>query len=570
MDIDRIPAGAGAAESSAAPTPSGVSAAHVWSSASTAYEALALFQAALLQQQQQHSAGPSDSSESKGEGSSSKTLSESPALTRASFAALLATLHTAAVGYHAHIIPHTSERHERLLHERSRLHLSRVQMTHTLARGLGLPLRGSREPVAQAAPSAPSTAASMQSAARQPLPRALTEQLYSALVQLHPSRPAVPQPLSSTKPSIRLKKSPSPTAGNDSTPVAITLPALGPSPRTSPALATLALNTLSNIISNPARSLFALEVFAEHFELDRGGSATGGAGGGVVGSAGVTSPSVAVSPAVLPPETADGGRAVSVIMLGGTVLVVDIELGVKEWVPPPSPAGNTEGGATDAFSRVEGVSASIPAWARQTGHLSWLPTVHVKITFANDTSANPETNAQAMNDEHSNTQANGTSTSAAGTSITEGLASSLQRHLLVMAQILLLGFPLSLELEDDAGNGESAQVAPTDGDVSMQDVSQSQQAQQMSSETASVPAQVTDSQQYSSFPQHESYANALRTALRPRPPPETLDPGLRLVHTDLYGEEYYLLAHHHLRAFVLVLGRLAQLDRERSGGASTS
>ncbi|KAK0547234.1 hypothetical protein OC846_004933 [Tilletia horrida] len=516
---------------------------HVWSSAATAYEALALVLAAL------------------------EDPSSSSSLTRSSLAALHATLHSAADAYLSHLVPPTSSRHQRLIHERSRFHVSRTQMTNTLAQGFQLPLRGSKDigPSAvtsstTAAATAPASGTVSKSSDQITILRALSQQLYSALNQLHPSRPAQPPdpdpPASTTAAAAAAAADTISSAAppsNLSLPIDPTPPA--PSPRTSPALATLALTSLSNILTAPARSLYSFEVFAEHFDLDR---ASAGGTGGAAGAAspaggGVTSPSVAVSPAVMPPETADGGRAVSVIMIGGTVLVVDIEVGIKD-VQQLGGAARTA--AQQQQQEQEG-AAWLPAWAKEKGQLSWLPSVHVKITFATDTSSSSSSSLSAVKTEVANGQSEKES-GPAHTSDPAALAKLLQRHIEVLAELLLLGFPLNLELDPRRQSSSTA----NDDDVVMSDA-------------ADVPPTPVESQPAStnSSTRHEKSSNLLHTALRSEAnartrTPQQLDPSLRKTHMGLYGEEYYLLAHHHLQAFILLLGRLAQLDKERAGAGS--
>ncbi|KAK0529481.1 hypothetical protein OC834_003664 [Tilletia horrida] len=579
MDIDMAPAvgeGGGNKGTGAFSTPQQQQQQHVWTTASTAYEALALSRAALQAQTQ----------------TQTQTHTGTPALNRASLSALLATLHTAVPAYadHVHLPPRSPaqsadkekdreqrHRHERLIHERSRLHASRVQMVHTLAHGFGMPLQGSRQQE-QPQPASERAGAGARTERQGVLPRELTEQLYAALVELHPVRPAPasaqaaaivaaaaapPAPLPpASSPSAELKLDPATGAGAE---LDLSAPALhqGPTPRNSASLATLALNTLSNIVTSPARSLFAFEVFAEHFDLDRGSTTSGGANNEAAGAAGagaVTSPSVAVSPAVAPPETADGGRAVSVIMVGGKVLVVDIELGVKDWATAASASGPDDGGAGSSSTRLA-PHQNLPAWAQQKGTLAWIPTVHVKITFAND----PAADAAAQGTSGA-VQGSRAAASVRSSSDSEMLAAQLQRHLAVLAQLLLLGFPLHPEIDGDENDEGQQSAKAEDGDVYMLDVTQDARASASASAPAPEPSNVNSAQNAQN--RHPSTASSTSAALcnalaRRERPDREVDPALRLVHADLYGPEYYLLARYHLQAFVKVLARLAQLDHER-------
>jgi len=508
----------------------------------SAYEALTLCRTALLQQHQplhERSNAPLTS------GSAA-----TPALTRASYAALIAQLQTASGAYHSHLTPQTSERHERLIHERSRIHVSKVRILDTLSRRLGLSSFDGNAAQAETGRSLTDTVrlgkARVDAKAAQPLPRELTGQLYAALTQLHPVRPAQALPLPATAP-------PHDPTHPASMGITISAPSINPSPRTSPALATLALTTLANILTSPARSLFALEVFAEHFDLDRGtvgsaGAGTASAGGGGGNTAGATSPSVAVSPAVLAPETADGGRAVSVIMLGGRMLVVDIELGVKEWT--------AAGAAT---------TPDAPTWVTESGQLSWEPTAHVKVTFANDpSSASAAAKTTEPAGQLSTTSAppgRQKTTAQDSAASSDRLARDLRRHIGVLAQLLVLGFPLRLDLNSAAADAD-APLASTareaDGDVMMQDLGSAPPAANPT--PSQLPGAVISEDSSDAAEAMRSVLNLTSGTGRA----DNLDPALRRIHADLYGVEYFLLAQHHLREYVRVLGRLTQLDFERA------
>ncbi|KAL9936958.1 hypothetical protein V8E36_004193 [Tilletia maclaganii] len=163
--------------------------------------------------------------------------------------------------------------------------------------------------------------------------------------------------------------------------------------RTSPALATLALTTIANTLTSPARSLIVLEVSAEHFDLDGGtlgsaggtggtASASGGPGGG--DTPGATSSSVAASSVVTAPETADGRRAVSVIMLGGgRMFVVDIDdrawcegmdgggdAGRSDLGEGPGSTQLGDNGSCQGHVRERASSVSAPKPSESTGQLS--------------------------------------------------------------------------------------------------------------------------------------------------------------------------------------------------------